>query len=429
MRLLFISPPGGEPDPRSMVWPGLDHHADVDVLPLDREEDRLSKHGPGSELSSLLAIVRAAQAERYDYIVGHATAFLWLPIFRLAGVTTPFAIVPNYNHVNPYDIYALALATQFRRDGDLLFTGSRSSQAAFQRFGFRCFPYHTPGIPLERFRCSAEQRARVRSGLGIPGETPLLLYAGRLDRDKSVRSLLRAHHEIAKSVTAHMVISYHMGNPDYVADCRLLGAQLPRVTFVESPSHEDLLGLYNAADLFVLIGVSEYETFGRSPLEAMACGAVPVVPAYDGFFENIPETAGVLVPTYGDVAARRCSHRVFAGAVTELLARPARLQQMASAAREAVVPFDSALCVSRFCHVLASAGTPAAAEPRTRWSSARLPPELRVMTSALEGAALADLLADFIRERVARLDASADRLMQFRRAWFASFFPRLPQAA
>ena len=134
MRLLFIPPPGPASDLRSGVWPALADHAEIDLLPIERPAQLLAKHGQPIELGDCLALAERVTERRYDYVVGHANALLWLSVFRTAGSQLPFAVVPNYNHVQPYDIFVLALAAQFRTPGDVLFTGSRASARAFERF-------------------------------------------------------------------------------------------------------------------------------------------------------------------------------------------------------------------------------------------------------------------------------------------------------
>ena len=370
------------------VWPGLGDNADVEVFPLRGEGEVLGARSRSADLATCLERAREVAGKGYHYVVGQANALAWLPVFRLAGIGVPFAVVPDFNHVLPNDSYRLALASQFRRAGDMLFTGSRSAQQAFARFGFECVPHLPTGIPWNEFRpATPRQRQDIRTRLRIPENATLLLYTGRLAPDKAVHDLIRAHGRIKQTISnSFLVVSTLYDHPEYSRKCQELAREVGDVLFVQDPPREDLVALYNTADLFALFGVSIHETFGRSPLEAMACGTVPVVPAYDGFAENIPESAGVLVPTHGDVATRACQIDEFAGAVTTLLRDGTRLSQMREACREQARRFDSAICLQRFTAYMAErAVTGDWPGPPAAWSNAHLPQELQDMAGHLEG--------------------------------------------
>jgi hypothetical protein len=74
------------------------------------------------------------------------------------------------------------------------------------------------------------------------------------------------------------------------------------VHFVAGPARELLADLYNAADLFVTASTSHFETFGRAPAEALACGLPVVAPRYDGFAEVLAQPGGTLVDVHVDEA-------------------------------------------------------------------------------------------------------------------------------
>ncbi len=108
-------------------------------------------------------------------------------------------------------------------------------------------------------------------------KTPFILFVGAIGIHKNVMGLLKAYKLVSDKIPHHMVMA---GPPDsawdqahqFVAENRLF----TRVHFpgTVDQSGDNLLDLYNAADLFVF--PSFYEGWTSPPLEAMACGT-PVI--------------------------------------------------------------------------------------------------------------------------------------------------------
>ncbi|MFH7600421.1 glycosyltransferase [Streptomyces racemochromogenes] len=97
-----------------------------------------------------------------------------------------------------------------------------------------------------------------------------------------------------------------------------------RVRFLGGLTGEDVPAVLRSADL--VLCPADYEPFGIVPLEAMACGRPVVASAVGGQLDTVvPGETGLLVPP-GDPGA-------LAGAVSELLARPAVRAAYGAAAR------------------------------------------------------------------------------------------------
>jgi glycosyltransferase involved in cell wall biosynthesis len=120
-----------------------------------------------------------------------------------------------------------------------------------------------------------EPRPIVRRRLGLPEKSPILLYVGRLAREKNVGMLLQALYAAVQ--VAPEVILLLVGEGDEERSLRRLADRLNlagRVRFVGPVSHQAVGHWYRAADLFVFPSVSE--TQGLVVLEAMAHG-LPVL--------------------------------------------------------------------------------------------------------------------------------------------------------
>jgi glycosyltransferase involved in cell wall biosynthesis len=137
------------------------------------------------------------------------------------------------------------------------------------------------GIDLARYApAPVEARSETRRHLGIAEDARVVLYAGRIGREKGVDILVRAFAEVATArAGGHLVV---VGSPSlgadpadsarYEAELRELGRGLA-VSWL--PAQSDVLPLIQAADVAVVPSLWP-EPLSRSVMEPLACG-VPVV--------------------------------------------------------------------------------------------------------------------------------------------------------
>jgi 1,2-diacylglycerol 3-alpha-glucosyltransferase len=148
---------------------------------------------------------------------------------------------------------------------------------------------------------SASGRAAARRALGLPPSDPLVLYVGRLDREKSVDRVLLAFDRLAGTLgRAHLWLVGQ--GKEAEALCRMTTrlAAGDRVHFAGVRAHEGLAAWYQAADLFLF--ASETETQGLVLAEAAACALPAVAVAAPGCDEVVRDgETGIL--TKADPAA------------------------------------------------------------------------------------------------------------------------------
>ncbi|MBE9201466.1 MULTISPECIES: hormogonium polysaccharide biosynthesis glycosyltransferase HpsP [unclassified Nodularia (in: cyanobacteria)] len=131
-------------------------------------------------------------------------------------------------------------------------------------------------IPPEKI---ANQENLVRNKLGIPPDSPLVLFMSRIDQKKGLDLLIPALEQLLESeCNFHFVLAgTNSQDPDYEQKIKaqiansLLRSQTTITGFVSGELKASLL---QAADLFVL--PSYYENFGIAVAEAMVAG-IPVV--------------------------------------------------------------------------------------------------------------------------------------------------------
>ncbi|NIV32355.1 MAG: glycosyltransferase [Anaerolineae bacterium] len=139
------------------------------------------------------------------------------------------------------------------------------------------------------FRPVDRQKAReeVRNRHGVDG--PFILFVSTIEPRKNVPTLLRAVWQLQSCYKQDVRLVLAGGKGWLFEDAFALVEELDldgRVHFVGRVSSEDLLYLYNAAEM--LAHPAFYEGFGLPPLEAMACGLPPVV----SNVASLPEVVG-----------------------------------------------------------------------------------------------------------------------------------------
>jgi glycosyltransferase involved in cell wall biosynthesis len=407
-------------------WRHLLPDAELCPLPVPDESYRLND--PPSprriNLERCLEIARSCTG-KFDYVLGECTsAFLWLAIFRLAQDTTPFLLIPRFNHVLGPHTYALLLSSQFALSRDLLLAGSKRSSQAFGRFGFVAEPLYLPGIDLEIWRPPSIKKTDLRPALGLRSDRDLLLYAGRLEDDKNVLELLEVFDLVQRTRPTELVLCFHFKSESYLSKCRERASSIPNVYFVNDPTEKELVRYFQAADLFVSAAVSVFETFGRAPVEAMACGTPPVVAEYDGFRETVLPGTGFLVPTAENGFQKWPDVSRFARVILEALAdRPdleERGRQCVHHARrfgrtEAVRSLSERIGQTR------AATSQGSVTVRSMLHLSGYPKEIVELWAPLEGQSLANLLSDFLATGQIPVLPSPDKVESFYRLWFSSY--------
>ena len=146
----------------------------------------------------------------------------------------------------------------------------------------------------------AARLAAVRAKYGLPDR--FILNVGALEPGKNQATLLRAFHRLKgqnlsqgpSTSSGHGLVIAGPPAWRYERLIRLVDklGLTDQVCFLDYVPAEDLVALYNLADLFVF--PSLYEGFGLPPLEAMACG-LPVVASTAPALREVLDGAALLV--------------------------------------------------------------------------------------------------------------------------------------
>ncbi|MCX6340469.1 MAG: glycosyltransferase family 1 protein [Candidatus Aureabacteria bacterium] len=157
-------------------------------------------------------------------------------------------------------------------------------------------------------------KAEVKQRLGVRDR--LALFAGRADPYKNLISLVRAAEAVNANGKIHctIVVAGEKDSRYPEVDNYINRAGIHNeVRFIGSLDEDELIPLYNAADVLVL--PSFYEGFGLPPLEAMACGT-PVICSNRASLPEVVGDAGILVePTDVRAIASAMEHVFTDGAL------------------------------------------------------------------------------------------------------------------
>lgn len=156
------------------------------------------------------------------------------------------------------------------------------------------------GVDPERFHPNKVMRKEIRHELGVPQDACLLLFVGRLNRDKGVLDLAQAFVRLARDnnkVWLAMVGPDEAGiGAQFEAVCGDAMVRVRRIDYTPTPEH-----YMTAADVFVL--PSYREGFNNVVIEAAACGIPAVASRIYGLTDAVEEGVTGLMHPAGDVAS------------------------------------------------------------------------------------------------------------------------------
>lgn len=122
-------------------------------------------------------------------------------------------------------------------------------------------------------------------------DSPFFLYVGGINRQKNIRTLLRAAKGL-RGKTGNKTFLVIIGRSNWPTDNINDLANEPGVLHIENVSEYDLGAFYTAAR--ALVHLSFYEGFGLPVIEAMSCGT-PVIVSNRGSLPEVCGEAGIIV--------------------------------------------------------------------------------------------------------------------------------------
>ncbi len=328
---LTLACPAGELSQR-WVAAGYDHQ--VLELPPHRGIRRPgSRRRPGviALSSELIAVARSAatiarRARAFDVVQSHS---LWAHLeTALAGRCARRPVLLDLHDIVDEGAGRSVLGLAARL-ATLTLANSAATASTVPRAAAKTRIVH-PGVDVTRFHPGPAD-PRIRAELTADPGAPLIAIIGRIDPNKGVEVVVDAIARFDPSrAVPHLAVvgREHIGASDHASGLRRRAEQALGVRVRFLPPRDDVPDVMRAVD--VVVNASRHEPFGRTILEAQACG-VPVVGTNAG---GIPEfvaegETGLLVPPF-DVGAME---RALSSLLTDPVLRDRLSRQGAEQAR------------------------------------------------------------------------------------------------
>lgn len=267
---------------------------------------------PLSDLLALIALIRLFRRERFDVVhsVTPKAGLLAMTAARIAGVSHRVHCFTGQVWATRTGLGRMLLKNADRMivaNANYILTDSGSQRQFLERErvvrpgqAVVLGAGSISGVDLERFSPNEIVRKKIRMEWGVPQNACLVLFVGRLNRDKGALDLARAFAELSRECEYIFLAvvgpdEAGIGN-EFDRLCGTAASHVRRFDYTARP--EDVMA---AADVFVL--PSYREGFGSVVIEAAACGIPAVVSRIYGLTDAAEENVTGLMHLPGDVPA------------------------------------------------------------------------------------------------------------------------------
>ncbi len=149
------------------------------------------------------------------------------------------------------------------------------------------------GVDSEFHMASEAEQNQIRTRYGLNRNDMVLIYAGRVGKEKNIAMLTRIYKKLCQSSDRiHLLI---VGDGPELEWLKKEMKDYPKAVFTGRKDRNELPAFFSASDLFVF--PSTTDTFGMVILEAQACGTPALVTNVGGPQEIIKDgTTGFVLP-------------------------------------------------------------------------------------------------------------------------------------
>ncbi|HAV43222.1 TPA: glycosyltransferase family 4 protein [bacterium] len=274
---------------------------------------------------------------QHPFVMGQFAARL-ARRYKIPLVFTYHTLYEEYAHYIPFNEkivrkMAIILSTSYANKCDLVITPSEGIKNLLRTRGVKAWVERIPtGIDLSKF--NGIDPKTIRKSYNISNKTRILLYVGRLAKEKNLVFLIEAFKLVLKKVLDARLIM--VGDGPLKKRLKNLAERLQiekNIIFAGSLPQKEVYVHHLAADLFVFTSLTE--TQGLVLYEALASGTPVVTIEAVGTSEIITNGInGYLIREQVDE---------FSECVCDLLLNDRKRRRMSSAAKETAKGFSSTI--------------------------------------------------------------------------------------
>jgi 1,2-diacylglycerol 3-alpha-glucosyltransferase len=179
------------------------------------------------------------------------------------------------------------------------------------------------GVDVKIFKKDKKAGLKLRRRLGLSQKDQILIFVGRMGREKNPEFLLKAFKEILRRKKVYLLM---IGDGPFLDGLKKLAKNLgieKNVIFTGVIPHQKIPAYYQASDLFVFSSLTE--TQGIVILEALASG-LPVVALKDDVFKEI------IIDNKNGFLIKGNSLKSFTQKILKILEKPKLYQRLSAGA-------------------------------------------------------------------------------------------------
>ena len=228
--------------------------------------------------------------------------------YRIPHVHTYHTLYAEYRHYLPLPLrpsrrMVILFSRTFCNSCDVIIAPSLQMKRELESYGIN-HPIHPLPFGVDEEEFSREIEWNVRAEFGLPSED-LLLFVGRLGKEKNLTFLLRAFKRLLYyRDTARLIIAGEGPQRQTLQRYAVELGIAPYVVFIGLLERKRLIDLYKQA---LLVFASKTETQGMVLVEAMMAGSPVIAIGKMGVLDVVqPGKTGILVEENEDEFARSC---------------------------------------------------------------------------------------------------------------------------
>lgn len=296
-------------------------------------------------------LVRQMIGYHFDIIHCH-TEFTMGRLGRRAAKKTGVPVVHTYHTMyedyvhfvskmlaKPLRFAAKWYSKWFANQADVVIFPTIKVKNTFDGYGFKGPGHIIPtGIYLEKFQddqYDPNRLQQMKEQYGLNQAKIVLLFLGRVSREKSIADLLEQYANVASKDVLLLIVGDGPDKPEFVDIIHRLGID-DFVIFTGMVAPEDVGQYYRLADLFVNFSVTE--TQGLTYIESLASGT-PLLVKYDDNLSGVVDE-GVNGYTFEQ-------NQEFVTKLQELASNPEQLQKLQQHARSNMTRFSAQTYASK----------------------------------------------------------------------------------